>query len=100
MREDGYTGQRNPGDPGDLSEKVEDLIKKQRFASWDPSLVTEDPAVVKLKGEEVARATADFDCAADMDYEPRLIATFTDLEQDFIAEHKSELEEAQLWLNQ
>lgn len=100
MREDGYTGQRNPGDPGDLPTKVETLIEKQRFGALEPSLLTEDPAVAKLKAEEVAQALADFDCAADMDYQKRFLTTFSDLEQDFITQHKGELEEAQLWLNQ
>ena len=63
-------------------------------------LKADDPEVIKFKKLEIAEALADWDCKDKTDYDKHQVALYTHLEKDYIAEHKSELEEAKLWLNQ
>lgn len=70
------------------------------FKEEHPEATTEDPAVDDLRSEEVAIAVADADCAAEVDLVQRTLRAMAELEKDYIAEHKGELEEVKLWLNQ
>lgn len=96
MAQSGYPGrtQRLDDDGGDLAKEVTE------YASAHPQATLDDPKVAKMHAAEIAWALADWDCADQMHYEKRIYATLADLEKDYIAEHKGELEEAKLWLSQ
>lgn len=65
-----------------------------------PGANEDDPELVKLKRAEVDTALADWDCAHKLDLEHRYLSALTALEQTYIVEHRTELEQAHLWLNQ
>ena len=94
MSSAGYPDDPHWGFGGPFDEKVTAFLEKH------PDATPDDPAVVKLKAEEITHALADWDCADKVDFDGRYWSTLGDLEKDYIAEHKGELEEAKLWLNQ
>ena len=65
-----------------------------------PNATAKDPAVVKFKEAEIDQALSDWDCRQDVDYYKRYNAALAGPAKKYIAEHKGELEEAKLWLNQ
>ncbi|WP_337002861.1 MULTISPECIES: hypothetical protein [unclassified Microbacterium] len=70
-----------------------------KYKSAHPDTTSEDPEVVKMKADEITQALADWDCADQMHYDQRFFDTLAELEKDYIADHKAELDEAKLWLN-
>lgn len=70
------------------------------YAAEHPSATPNDPEVMRLKEKDIKTAVDEWDCQHKVDYFARGFAALADLEKDYIAEHKGELEEAQLWLNQ
>ena len=85
------------GYPKDARATFEEEIQKYR--DDHPDATTEDPAVPGFRSEELAMALADLDCKDKVDYVQRTLRAMADLEKDYIAEHKGELEEAKLWMN-
>ena len=86
------------GYPEDARETFETKIQKYR--EDHPDATTDDAAVPGFRAEELAIALADLDCKDEVDYTQRTLRAMADLEKEYIAEHKGELEEAKLWLNQ
>ncbi|WP_337002857.1 MULTISPECIES: hypothetical protein [unclassified Microbacterium] len=72
----------------------------QKYREDHPDATTEDAAVPTFRSEELAMALADSDCKDKVDYTQRTLRAMADLEKDYIADHKGELEEAKLWLAQ
>lgn len=56
---------------------------------WD---VDKNPALQELQKEEVKMALADFDCKKDLDYENQYLKLQFEAEEEFIKEHKAELD--------
>lgn len=94
MSDAGFPDEPHYGFGGAFDTKASD------FFAEHPDASATDPAVVKLKSEEVTIALADLDCAKEVDFDRRYIDTMSDLEKDFVATHKSELDEARIWAQQ
>ena len=95
MSKAGFPGQQ----PRMMSRGGDVGAKAQEYLSAHPDAKSEDPEVVKMQADEITQALADWDCADQMHYDKRFFATLADLEKDYIAKNKGELEEAKLWLN-
>ncbi|WP_337002859.1 MULTISPECIES: hypothetical protein [unclassified Microbacterium] len=94
MSDAGYPDEPRWGFGGTLDSKV------GTFFADHPDAPATDPAVVKLKAEEVTVALADLDCAEKVDFDRRYVDTMTALEKDFVNDHKAELDEAHIWAQQ
>lgn len=95
MKDAGYPGQERRMGGKDVSFTE----KASTYGAAHPDATSEDPEVVKMKADKITQALADWDCADEMHYETRFFAALGDLEKDYIAQHKAELDEAKLWLN-
>lgn len=94
MSDAGYPDEPRWGFGGTLDTKV------NTFFADRPDATATDPAVVKLKSEEVTVALADLDCAEKVHFDRRYVDTMTELEKGFVNEHKAELDEAHIWAQQ
>ncbi|WP_337002852.1 MULTISPECIES: hypothetical protein [unclassified Microbacterium] len=72
----------------------------EAYQKAHPGANRDDPEVIDLKRAEVDTALADWDCAHKLDLEHRYLSALTALEQTYIVEHRTELEDAHLKLNQ
>ena len=72
----------------------------EAYQKAHPGADGDDPEVVDLKSTEVDTALADWDCAHKLDLGHRYLTALTALEQNYITEHRAELEDAHLRLNQ
>lgn len=68
------------------------------YAMEHPQATRDDPKFAEFLKKDIALGLADWDCTDAMDYGPKIRKIQDDLENQFIKDHKGELEEAKIWL--
>lgn len=80
----GYTSQTEA--QNSVSEELNAFYENQ--TEW----VENDPALAKIGEKEIALALVDLDCREKLDYTKKRLAATVKLEEQFIADHKAELD--------
>jgi len=97
MIDAGESGWSNPRQPEPVLRALfaEDQIPAEVLVAWDWAAAPEGPPEVdrtEFREREFALALADWDCREQLDYDAALRAINLDLQQQFVNQHRTELE--------